>query len=56
MQVNIIQAVVIIAIVTIILTTIAIVIGRKFGDILGSSAEILGGVILVVIGIKAIIA
>nr|WP_315024681.1 manganese efflux pump [uncultured Aminipila sp.] len=56
MQVNIIQAVVIIAIVTIILTTIAIVIGRKFGDILGSSAEILGGAILVIIGIKAIIA
>lgn len=56
MQVNIIQAVTIIAIVTIILTTIAIVIGRKFGDILGSSAEILGGAILVIIGIKAIIA
>lgn len=56
MQVNIVQAVVLIAIVTIILTTIAIIIGRKFGDILGSSAEILGGAILVIIGIKAIIA
>ncbi|MHC1724207.1 MAG: manganese efflux pump MntP family protein [Aminipila sp.] len=56
MQVNIIPAVVMIAIITIILTTVAIIIGRKFGDILGSSAEILGGAILVIIGIKAIIA
>lgn len=55
MQVNIFQVVVTIAIVTIILTTIAIIIGREFGDILGSRAEILGGVILVIIGIKAII-
>lgn len=55
MQVNIIQAVSIIAIVTISLTIMAMIIGRKFGDILGSRAEILGGVILVIIGIKAII-
>ncbi|QHI71992.1 manganese efflux pump MntP [Aminipila terrae] len=42
-QVNIIQAVTIIAIVTVILTIMAIYIGRKFGDILGCQAEILGG-------------
>ena len=33
----------------------AILIGRKFGDLLGSKAEILGGTILVIIGVKAIL-
>ncbi|WP_164914305.1 manganese efflux pump MntP [Aminipila luticellarii] len=55
MQVNILPAVAVIAVVTVIMTTAAIEIGRKFGDILGSQAEILGGIILVIIGVKAII-
>lgn len=55
MQVNIVTSVTIIALVTAILTMIAIIIGRKFGDILGSRAEILGGLILVIIGVKAVI-
>ncbi|QIB68358.1 manganese efflux pump [Aminipila butyrica] len=55
MRVNILEAVVIIAVVTAILTMSAIFIGRKFGDILGCQAEMLGGIILMLIGIKAII-
>ncbi|WP_312353551.1 manganese efflux pump MntP [Aminipila sp.] len=55
-QADIIQAVAIIAIVTVVFTSAAILIGRKCGDILGCQAEILGGAILAVIGIKAIIA
>lgn len=45
----------VIGVVTAIIVVGAILIGRKFGDMLGSRAEILGGVILVIIGIKALI-
>lgn len=55
MQVNIIQAVTIIAVVTAILVTAAIIIGRRFGDLLGSRAEVFGGAILIIIGIKAVL-
>ena len=41
--------------VTAVVVVAAILIGRKFGDMLGCRAEILGGVILVIIGIKALI-
>lgn len=54
-KVNIALAVSMIGIVTGILVVAAILIGRKFGDLLGSKAEILGGVILVIIGIKALL-
>ncbi|MCB6367882.1 manganese efflux pump MntP family protein [Intestinibacillus massiliensis] len=40
---------------TAIMVMISIYVGRKFGDLLGSKAEILGGTILVIIGIKAIL-
>lgn len=40
---------------TFLIVIAAILIGRKFGDMLGCRAEILGGVILVIIGIKALI-
>jgi len=55
MRVNIILAVLIIAVVTTIMVVAAILVGKKFGDLLGNRAEILGGIILVIIGIKAII-
>lgn len=45
----------IIGIATAVIVVAAILIGRKFGDMLGCRAEILGGVILVIIGIKALI-
>lgn len=44
-----------IGIITAVMVLIAIYVGRKFGDLLGSKAEILGGTILVIIGIKAIL-
>lgn len=44
-----------IGIITAVVVTAAIFIGRKFGDMLGCRAEILGGIILIVIGIKALV-
>lgn len=43
----------IIAITTFILSIIAVLIGEKVGEKLGDRAEIIGGVILIIIGIKA---
>ncbi len=43
-----------IGIVTAAIVCAAILIGRKFGDLLGCRAEILGGMILVFIGVKAL--
>ena len=54
-RVDIIPAASIIAVITAVLTVAAILIGRKFGDIFESKAELLGGIILVIIGIKALI-
>lgn len=53
-QVNILPAVAIIGITTAICSLAAIFIGKKFGDMLGSKSEILGGTILVLIAIKAL--
>ncbi len=55
MEVPIVTAAAEIGIVTAVMVVIAVLIGRKFGDLLGSRAEILGGTILVIIGIKAIL-
>lgn len=54
-RVDIVPTVCLIAAVTAALVTIAIFIGRKFGDLLGCKAEIFGGIILIIIGIKAIL-
>lgn len=51
---NIILAVSLIAITTLVLTLISFIIGKKFGDILGSKAQIFGGTILVILAIKAL--
>ena len=53
MKVDIIPVVTVIAVVTAVLVTAAIVVGRKMGDVLGPKAEVFGGIILVIIGIKA---
>ncbi len=55
LSVNIISAVVIIGITTFFCTASAMLLGRKFGDALGPKAEVFGGVILVIIGIKALL-
>lgn len=53
-QVNILPAISIIAITTALCSLAAIFVGKKFGDLLGSKSEILGGTILVLIAIKAL--
>lgn len=47
-------ALLLIGITTFIISLIALALGRKFGDKLGSKAEIIGGIILILIGIKAL--
>lgn len=44
-----------IGIITAVMVAAAIAAGRRFGDALGSRAELLGGIILLTIGIKAIL-
>lgn len=55
MRVDIIPAVVFIAIVTFTLSLIGVYAGKKFGDMLGSKAEVMGGIILIGIGAKVFI-
>ena len=45
----------IIAVTTLIVCTVAWFIGRRFGHVLGARAQILGGVVLVIIAIKALL-
>lgn len=45
----------IIAITTLICSMLAILIGKQFGNMLGSKAQLFGGVILILIGIKSIL-
>lgn len=55
MHVPLISAVAEIGVITAVMVMGAIFVGRRFGDLLGSKAEILGGTILVIIGVKAIL-
>lgn len=52
---SILMPAVIIGVTTALIVIAAIMIGRKFGNMLGCHAEILGGAILVIIGIKALL-
>ena len=45
-------AVGIIGVVTFVISFVGVLIGKRFGDKLGSKAEIVGGVILIAIGIE----
>ena len=51
-KINIIKAVLIIGIITFTLSLFGVIIGNKFGDKFHGKAEIAGGVILILIGIK----
>ena len=53
--VDILPAVSIIAIITAFMVAGAIVIGKKFGDLFENKADFLGGVILIIIGIKGLL-
>ncbi len=52
---NIFVAVTIIGLITFTLCTIAVIIGKKCGDVLSSKAPLVGGIILIAIGIKIFI-
>lgn len=54
-RVSILPAVTIIACITAVIVALAILIGRRFGDLFENKAEMLGGIILVLIGIKALL-
>lgn len=55
LNVELLSAAALVAGTTGVLVVVAIFIGKKFGDYFGCRAEILGGAILVVIGIKALL-
>ncbi|MGB3626432.1 MAG: manganese efflux pump MntP family protein [Henriciella sp.] len=50
MEVNIIAAVIIVGVVTTIMATIGVLLGRKAGEWLGRWAEVIGGLVLIAIG------
>jgi len=55
LNVNIFYAISIISIITFICCTIAILIAKRFGNLLGKRADIVGGLILIAIGLKIFI-
>ena len=55
LNVNIISSISIIAIITFIICMIGVYLGKVLGKIFGSKAEIVGGAILIIIGIKILI-
>ena len=55
MSVSIVSAAAFICGVTFILSLIAVWVGKKFGDLLNNKAEIIGGLILILIGLKIFI-
>jgi len=55
LNVNILYAIIIIAIVTFVLSMIGVYLGKALGKIFGARAEIIGGAILIIIGIKILI-
>ncbi len=54
-QIDIWSASLTIAATTLLLALTAMFIGRRFGDLLGKKAEVFGGLLLVIIGIKAVL-
>ena len=52
-QVQIVLASGLIALTTLMLSLCSIILGKKFGDIFGKKAEVFGGALLIIIGIKA---
>lgn len=54
-KVEVFSACVLIAATTLLLSLASVFVGRKFGDILGKKAEVFGGLLLIIIGIKAVL-
>ena len=55
LNVNIITAVLIIGIITLVTSAIGVIIGKIFGDLFSGKAETVGGVILILIGVKILL-
>lgn len=54
LSVNIVQASSIIALTTALCCVVALIIGRRFGTMLGDRASIVGGIVLILIGLKSL--
>ena len=54
--VNVVVASSIIALTTFLCCVVALVVGRKLGEVLGDRAQVVGGIVLVIIGLKAFLA
>ena len=54
-EVNLLQSVVIIGLITFVLSIMGVIIGNKFGDKLQNKAELIGGIILILIGLKILL-
>ena len=52
-SVDLLSAVTIIGVTTALLCVVALILGRKLGKVLGDRAEIAGGIVLLIIGLKA---
>ena len=55
LSVNVVFSASIIAITTACACLVALVIGRRFGSVLGDRATIVGGIVLILIGLKALL-
>lgn len=55
LNVNIISAVLIIGVITLVTSAIGVIIGKIFGDLFAGKAEVIGGVILILIGLKILL-
>lgn len=55
LSVNVVLAASLIALTTALMCCIALVLGRRFGNMLGDRATILGGIVLIAIGLKALL-
>lgn len=53
---NVVVASSIIALTTFLCCVVALVLGRKLGEVLGDRAQVVGGIVLVIIGLKAFLA
>jgi putative Mn2+ efflux pump MntP len=54
-HVNIILAILIIGLITFILSLLGVKVGNKFGDLFQNKAELLGGIILIIMGLKILL-
>ena len=55
LEVNILKSITIIGIITFIICALGVIIGNKFGNKLQSKAQVFGGVILILIGLKILL-